>query len=632
MWNDLDQVPWRRLEHNYGVAADVPGWLRGCATDDADRAAAALDNFDVAVYHQGGWICSAAPAALPFLVDLAAGRAVHHRAAIVELIALFLSEAALVEPRLVDEAWPAAVEAELPRLMALLDDPDPAVRRAATWLLSRGGLPVQAVTAAIWRRWRVEDDRVTRWDLVAAFGALLERDHHATDIRALVHELLDDADAQIGLAAVHALAEAEPDLPTARVAQLLAAVRDPDVSAWADSAWFGPSIINPTGRLLHRDPVAAAGFALAIGRGSGRDERVAGLEQAAALLVQWRTVTPLLHDYLVDRLADDDAEVRFRAAYLLACVPTPTAGDALAALAADTTPRDSRRDVTVGDAAVWALARMGDARCVSPIRQRLAGPRLGFAAHGQFTTPSPETWAGFWLPAVDEALTPLVAHAATLVPVMQVGSSHAMCRLLGSWGAASAPAVPQLVALLGRRDLETTAAEALGGIGPAAAHAAADLRRHASTPAAAWAHWRVTGDPALALAALANGQLDRHLRKLGDLGPLAAREADRLRRRTESNDDWVRAEAAYAHYRVTTDPAVAVAVLTEVANPLTDGTCHPVMITALEYLAAIGRPAEPAHPIARAVLDSPRRLFYFTGWHAFDEDERLRAAATSLVH
>jgi hypothetical protein len=50
--------------------------------------------------------------------------------------------------------------------------------------------------------------------------------------------------------------------------------------------------------------------------------------------------------------------------------------------------------------------------------------------------------------------------------------------------------VPQLVALLGQRDLEVTAAVALGGIGPAAASAAAELQRHASMPAAAWAHWR----------------------------------------------------------------------------------------------------------------------------------------------
>ena len=70
MLDDLEQLAWRWRKHNYGKATNVPGWLRDCASGDAERAEAALDEFDVAVFHQGGWICSAAPAALPFLVDL----------------------------------------------------------------------------------------------------------------------------------------------------------------------------------------------------------------------------------------------------------------------------------------------------------------------------------------------------------------------------------------------------------------------------------------------------------------------------------------------------------------------------------------------------------------------------------
>jgi hypothetical protein len=493
VWNDLERIAWHRLKHNYGPATDVPGWLRDCASEDAARASAALDDFDTAVFHQGGWICPAASAALPYLVDLAAGRAAHHRPAIVELIARFVDEAGLVEARWTDDAWSAALEEHLPRLINLLDDADPAVRRATTWLLSRAEIPQDAATAAIRRRWTVEDDRVTRWDLVAAFGALLDRRPDADDIRALLHELLDDTDVQTGLAAVHALAGTEPDLPLTRVPRLLAAIRDPGIVAWRESAWLGPSIINSTGRLLHRDPVVAAGFALAIGGDAGRDERVAGMQQAAALLGQWRTTVPALHDFLIDRLADDDAEVRFRAAFLLACAPAPAAADALATLAADPTERDSRRNVTVGDAAVWALARLGDPRCVPLIRHRLTGARLGFASNGEFFTTRPGSWDVFWLPAVDEALTPLAAYAADLVPAVRVGSSPALCRLLGAWGAASAPAVPQLVALLDRRDRQETAAVALGGIGPAAADAA--HRTCDGTPRCPPRRGRIGGSP-----------------------------------------------------------------------------------------------------------------------------------------
>jgi hypothetical protein len=52
----------------------------------------------------------------------------------------------------------------------------------------------------------------------------------------------------------------------------------------------------------------------------------------------------------------------------------------------------------------------------------------------------------------------------------------------------------------------------------------------------------------------------------------------------------------------------------------------------LEYLAAIDDAAEPAYGTARAVLDSPRRLSYFGGWHVFEEDERLQAAALRVVN
>ncbi|KHD72011.1 HEAT repeat domain-containing protein [Actinoplanes utahensis] len=620
MWgDDLESVDWRRLEHHYGTAEDVPGWLRDCASDDPERAATALSQFDVAVYHQGGWICPAAAAALPFLVDLAFG-AVHRRAAVVVLIGEFVDEAARVEPEWVDTAWPEALERAAPRLIALLDDPDPAVRREAARVAGTDAMRRPEMAAALRRRWRAEEDRVTRWDLISAFGRFAD-----PDITALLHGLLDDPDPQTGLAAVHALARTEPDLPASRVPQLVAACRGPGIAAWKDSAWFGTSIVDRTGQLLHHDRVAAAEFAVALGDG-------AGMRQAAVLLAQWRSAAEALHGFLIDRLADEDAETRFQAAYLLACVPSPHAADALAALIDDTANAGTGGHITVSDAAVWALTRLGDARSVQPVRERLAGPHLGFASAGEFFSATPGSWHGFWLPAVDEALSPLTEYAAALVPAVRVGASHALCRLLGAWGAASAPAVPQLVALLGHRHLEVTAATAIGDIGPAAADAADELRRHAPMPAAAWAHWRVTGDPSLALPALARAASEEDLRRLGDLGPLAAGHADRLRRLARSFDHGlVRADAAYTHYRVTADPAVALDVLTEVARPLADGDCRPETITALERLAVIGALTAPVVAIARAVLDSPRRLSYFGGWNVFRSDERLRAAAATVL-
>lgn len=59
----LEDVGWAGLRHNYGTAEDVPGLLRRCAgTDRADVDTAAFDLENV-LFHQGGWICPAAPAA-----------------------------------------------------------------------------------------------------------------------------------------------------------------------------------------------------------------------------------------------------------------------------------------------------------------------------------------------------------------------------------------------------------------------------------------------------------------------------------------------------------------------------------------------------------------------------------------
>ncbi|MEV4348437.1 hypothetical protein AB0J83_28620 [Actinoplanes sp. NPDC049596] len=259
------------------------------------------------LYHQGGWICSAAPAALPFLLDLAEGRAVHHRAAVVELIARLVHEAGTVEDRFIDEAWPAAFEAAVPRMLALLADHDPQVRREALHLVSARGLPAGAVAAALWEREAVEDDRVARRDLVLAFGEVGGHE-------AYVREVLDDpADPQRALAALLALGSS---VAPARLTQAVAALRDPAAADWSQSAWYGGGhgarpVIHAVGQLRRDDPAAAA-FTLALADNGSRDERVAGLDQAAALLARWRSVGPDLTSYLVGGLSDEDAEVRLR--------------------------------------------------------------------------------------------------------------------------------------------------------------------------------------------------------------------------------------------------------------------------------------------------------------------------------
>lgn len=99
VWEDLGQIPWATLEHNYGSAENVPALLRACADPDVVQASDAFDELDNLLYHQGGWVCSAAAAALPFLLDLGEGRATAYRHAFVDLVFRLAQEATRVDSR-----------------------------------------------------------------------------------------------------------------------------------------------------------------------------------------------------------------------------------------------------------------------------------------------------------------------------------------------------------------------------------------------------------------------------------------------------------------------------------------------------------------------------------------------------
>lgn len=639
MWEGIDRIDWGRLEYNYGAAVDIPDLLRGCADRDSAAAEEAIGELDNALVHQGGWICSAAPAALPFLVELAECTATHHRAALVELIGRLAREAVTVGRRYVDRGWQPALDAVRPRVLALLADPDPEVRREATLLAAEGVRHPDTVTA-LWQRWRVETDRVTRWDLVLALGTVHawqpDEQCHAELVR-----LLADDDLQLRLAAVHALAESDPRSAAAHVDIMVRAVRDPDVEHWQHSAWiYGTraTVVHSAGSLLADEPAAAAAFAIGVDRGGSTDERVAAITQAGALLAEWRTATGAVMPFLADRLDDEVAEVRYRAAFLLGCLgPLATEhADRLAGLTADPA---SGRVSTIGDAAVWALARVHDPRCVPALVERLTGPRLGFGVESHF----PRDGHVVSLPAAHEVLMPLGGHADALLDAVVTrleteSDRHLasnLCAVLGAWGLAAAPAVPVLERLLFRFAILPSAAKALGAIGPAAAGCAEGLTRTPDIPETAWALWRTGVDPrggakTLVDHVVAGGRHDA-VRLLADLGPAAARAVDTVRELTRSGSTWERVAAAYALWRITDDPAEPLAVLTDEVRPLVDGDVSPVRRAALRYLADMGAATEPVLAVARAVEDSPRRLADSGGWRTFVQDEEIRAAAATLT-
>ena len=563
MGDTTNRIVWSELRHNYGEASDIPGLLRACAGSDADTACDALADLSNKPYHQGGWVCSAASATLPILADLAdladlaADGAVHYRHEVVELIGLLAREAVTAADKFVDRDWPAALEATGPRLLALLGDPDARVRRAATLLVADGIRHPDSVTA-LSRRWVVETDRVTRVDLVLAFGAVCTWMPDEA-LRADLVALLAGDDPQLRLAAVHALAESDPTVAADQVSMLVRAVVDPDAVLWQDSSWIGgtpATIVYATGALLASDPVGATVFAVGAARDDDPHRRVATLGHAQLVRSQWRTATDGLLPLLIRSLDDDVPEARYRAAALFACLGPDAAAhaDHLVARTTDAAMRDSRTRTTVGDAAVWALARQGHADCLPGLVERLSGDRLGFDT---MLVHSGREMPGLAQPAICEVLVPLRRHAGVLLGPLAARRdlTSSLCRVVEAWGPDAAVALPAIVDAAADEKLHDLAVKAMGAIGPAAADAARTVLRDVDEPTAAWALWRTGADPDLGLTALT-----RHLTRPGarhttialvaDLGADAVECTDIctdiLGTSMRSADEWTRTEAAHA--------------------------------------------------------------------------------------
>ncbi|MGW6981916.1 hypothetical protein ACWGE1_21145 [Streptomyces sp. NPDC054932] len=257
-----------------------------------------------------------------------------------------------------------------------------------------------------------------------------------------------------------------------------------------------------------------------------------------------------------------------------------------------------------------ALAGMGDLRALPALHALAEQRRL------PYSRPESRVLAG--LPAAElvEVLLTKLRHDAD-----GYQGNTTTLDLLALCGAAAAPAVTEVA-----RRLDTPyayeALRVLGRIGPAAAGTADRLAAYAtgrdprtsrSHPRrAAWAHWKVTGDPALALdvcgSAVASGSASHGLPFLADLGPLAAVHADTVRGLMESPGAWTRVFAAHAYWRITGDPEPAVPVLLAEVDPSWTGLQALPVQEAVRRLGEIGAPAAAAASLLHWILASEERL------------------------
>nr|WSW59407.1 hypothetical protein OG513_12900 [Streptomyces sp. NBC_00998] len=275
-----------------------------------------------------------------------------------------------------------------------------------------------------------------------------------------------------------------------------------------------------------------------------------------------------------------------------------------------------------------ALAGMGDLRALPALRRIAEDDRL------PYNRP--------WAPPI--AALPAQELLPAILPGLRRESlqyrAGFVLELLAAWGPAAAPAVPEAVRCL-ESPYAYDALRVLGRIGPPAAVAANRLAAYATGHAprtsrlhqrrAAWAHWRVTGDPTLALdvcgAAVGSGTAGHGLPFLADLGPLAAEHADTVGGLMDSPGAWTQIAAAHAYWRITGDPEPVVPVLLAEVDP--DWTGQPALPTreavrrlgpdwtgqpalptreAVRRLGGIGAPAAAAVPLLRRILASEERL------------------------
>lgn len=624
----LDALPWGSVEHAYGPADDIPELIRA-----AVGSWSAVGELSVRLHHQGGSVYPAAPVALPFLVTLAAEPAVVARASVVELIGDIARAARTAEPRLVDSAWPAAWARALPRLLVLLADSDPAVRRRIGYPLAQAVADAATVWKSISPRWRAEDDRAARLGLVATVGQLLRNGAgwNGTAARRWLAGLRTAADPAVRLAALLALRRAG----TRESAELvLAVLRETDLSPWAET-WWGHA--HPRGMIARidrgwgDDPRGRTLLATTLLDHPDPAYRAGALRAAAEVAGRWRSPVADLLPPVAARLADPDPGNRAFAARLLAACGTRAAAwaDRLAEACADPDPGTATF-------AVYALTRTGDDRCLAPLAERLTTFALDSHSGGG--------WANL-PPGIVEVLGDRPHYAEHLLPGIRarlrsattIEERRAFARVLAAWGPAAEPAVEELASLLDT-DAAAWALTALAAIGPAALRAVPVERIRGKRPEAVTAYWRLTGDPGPALDLLLP-LLDDQIRAfpafdfLAELGPAAHPYADRVRAVLAGlGVSGLTAPAARALWRITGDPTAAIAVSTAQVRRVAQGEpVVPAILRAVTTLGEIGPPAAAAVPVLRRAVVGDRRATSPGEWTSIPLDEEFRSATDVAV-
>ena len=495
MLDNLDTVPWAELTHAYGEAEDVPELVRALGAPDSDRAQEAFEKLNSSLFHQGT-VYPASAAAIPFLVELACS-APHHRAELVTMVGM------LADPWHADGAdlpqMVGAVGRQLPVLLTLLDDPDPEIRLAAAYAVTRAGGP------APWPRWEIEPDPKVRASLALALG---EVDPGPAASVLAVRAVTGPAPVRV--AAAMALLRNGMPWPEGTVAALVDAI---DRGASVPYVWsHGDDWYL---ELMETLPISQGVELLEAMLGSPvAATRTAGLWAAGCVCDLRRSAPATLVPIIAPALHDPDPEVRRSAAQVLAGAGRATGqlADELAEMARSFPDVARQPTRTAQWYALLTLMHLGDPRWVGPLCIAAEhGYRPGWQGRIRLTDPV--------LTEVRNTLSTQPERADVLNPI------------IGRWGPDAAAAAPELVVALDQ--VPATTATQIAGALLALGHEEPAARPHFRERVsklrdlrAATAIWHLTSDAGPVLSILRSGLAGQRLTFpdsmtfLDELGPL----------------------------------------------------------------------------------------------------------------
>ncbi|MFD1535686.1 hypothetical protein [Nonomuraea guangzhouensis] len=665
MLEGVDEVPWGRLGYWSGGPDAVPGLLREvAAAPSGTRVESPVWRLRDGLFNgiASREVLDAAPYLVPYLVEVTGIARQPHRGLVVDLMVdiaeaqshrdVFRDPAAGPEPDHAALARAAMVD-RVEAIVRLLDDVSPKVVVEAARLLAC--LPEAAPRSLPPLRARAEKGVRPAGDAGAVACVLAVAWLAAVDHASWFAALLDTTAAHRDLRATAAagLVLADPTAkPDNNAVIMLADVQADPGSALQRMRWHGDGITPISSALLRAEHWQQAVARKLLGH-PGQQEIDQALHSALEAICYWRTAPAELLPIVAARAGDlaSAAPSSRRRRRLGQEDPLVSAvrliaesGQAAAAyadlLAAMLTGDPAEPWPDVAAPAVEGLARLGDGRCV---------PWLAAALLKEYGNVRQLN--------IREMIPAMASHTDALIPALRTflspsqrhgGMEFVDCLdALISWGAAAAPLVPAITARVSPMYL-SVALPLFGAIGPAAADVEPQVRAmldddHAGHEAA-WALWRITGEPGQAPALLAE-----HLARYGghnagdtapmleQLGPAAEIAVPVLREQfhdAEHGHLYDRVAIARALWAITGDSEGLVAPLLEAitARPLPAwGLRRPASeLLAVEALGMMGRAAVGAVPALETIAYGKARVTDRDVWADEHYQHAAQRALTSI--